>query len=54
MLFEVAVILITIALVLFLQSKNKDAWKVFLIAAIGVLLGLRPTIDWKYSRYYYF
>lgn len=38
MIFELLVIVITIALLIFLQSKNKNSWKVFLITAIGVLL----------------
>mgnify|MGYP001592468473 CR=1 FL=1 len=38
MIFEILILLITLALLLFLQSKNKNSWKVFLITAIGVLL----------------
>ena len=38
MIFEILVILVTVILLLYLQSKNKNSWKVFLIAAIGVLL----------------
>ena len=38
MIFEILIIAITIALLIFLQSKNKNSWKVFLITAVGVLL----------------
>lgn len=38
MIFEILILLITLALLLFFQSKNKNSWKVFLITAVGVLL----------------
>src|SRR3989344_1300618 len=38
MIFEILVLLVTLILLLYLQSKNKNSWKVFLITAIGVLL----------------
>ncbi|MBL7051518.1 MAG: hypothetical protein ISS01_00350 [Nanoarchaeota archaeon] len=38
MIFEIAIIVVTLALLLFLHSKNKDSWKVYLITAVGVLL----------------
>jgi hypothetical protein len=38
MIFELIVIVVSIALLLFLHSKNKNTWKVYLITAIGVLL----------------
>ena len=38
MIFEILVILVTVILLLYLQSKNKNSWKIFLITAIGVLL----------------
>jgi len=38
MIFELTVIIITLALLWFLSSKNKNSWKVYLITAVGVLL----------------
>jgi FlaA1/EpsC-like NDP-sugar epimerase len=38
MIFELAIILISVVLLLVLSSKNKNSWKVYLITAIGVLL----------------
>ena len=38
MIFELAIIFITIALLVFLSSKNKNSWRVYLITAVGVLL----------------
>ncbi len=38
MIFELAIIVLTIALLVFLSSKNKNSWKVYLITAVGVLL----------------
>jgi len=38
MIFELIVIVVTVALLLYLHSRNKDSWKVYLITAIGVLL----------------
>ncbi len=38
MIFEILILLITLVLLLWLQSKNKNSWKVFIITAIGILL----------------
>lgn len=38
MILEILILVLTFLLLVFLQSKNKDSWKIFLITATGVLL----------------